>query len=65
MLGWDPVVPPKRTRREPWTYDCSLYKRRNVVKRLFRRIATRYDKLNAVFLAFTHLALIFRRTPLA
>ena len=64
-LGWDPVVPPKRSWREPWDYDRTPYKRHNEIERLFRwlklfrRIATRYDKLDAVFLAFTHLALIF------
>ena len=56
-LGWQPVVPPKRNRRQPWDYDRELYKRRNQVERLFRwlkrfrRIATRCDKLDAVFLA--------------
>ena len=64
-LGWRPVVPPKRTRREPWRYDRPLYRGHNEVERLFRRlkhfrrIATRYDKLDVVFLAFIHLALAF------
>ena len=63
-LGWRPVVPPLRTRREPWQYDRALYKQRNIVERLFcrlkdhRRIATRVDKLDRVFLAFLYLALI-------
>ena len=70
-LGWRPVVPPKRNRRQPWDYDRELYKRRNQVERLFRRlkrfrrIATRYDKLDAVFLAFIHLTLIFDALPVA
>ena len=70
-LGWQPVVPPKRNRRRPWRYDRALYRRRNQVERLFRRlkrfrrIATRYDKLDAVFLAFIHLALIFDALTLA
>ena len=42
-----------------------LYKRRDEVERFFRRlkrfrrIATRYDKLDTVFLAFIHLALTY------
>lgn len=57
-LGRIPVVPPKSNRLEPWEYDRELYKRRNEVERLFRklkgfrRLATRYDKLDVMFLAF-------------
>jgi len=64
-LGYRPEVPPLRTRAKPWTYNRVLYKRRNEVERFFRRlkrfrrIATRYDKLDSVFLAFIHLALIY------
>ena len=56
--GFVPVVPPKSNRLEPWEYAQELYQRRNEVKRFFRllkdfrRIATRYDKLNVVFSAF-------------
>ena len=56
---------PLRTRREPWDYDRTLYRQRNHVERFFcrlkrfRRIATRYDKLDSVFLAFIHLAVIY------
>ncbi len=28
-MGLEPVVPPLRTRRDPWEYDAELYKRRN------------------------------------
>ena len=64
-LGRVPVVPPKSNRLEPWEYDRELYKRRNEVERLFRklkrfrRLATRYDKLDVMFLAFLVLACIF------
>lgn len=64
QLGFIPVVPPKITRKEPWDYDRELYKRRNEIERLFRRIKrfrrifTRYDKLDIMFLAFIFLALI-------
>ena len=33
-----PVVPPKSNRKDPWDYDKELYKQRNQVERLFRRI---------------------------
>jgi transposase len=64
-LGYRPVVPPPRTRNPAWAYDRVLYRRRNEVERFFcrlkrfRRIATRYDKLDTLFLAFIHLAVIY------
>ena len=63
-LGYMPVVPPKSNRKNPWDYDKQLYKQRNQVERLFRRlrrfrhIFTRYDKLDIVFLSVVYLALI-------
>jgi len=36
--GFTPVAPPKETRKEPWDYDKELYKRRNEVERLFRKL---------------------------
>ena len=63
-LGYIPVVPPKSNRKDPWDYDKELYKQRNQVERLFRRIKrfrrifTRYDKLDIIFLAFVFFALI-------
>ena len=60
-----PVVPPKANRLEPWEYDKELYKRRSDVERFFarikrfRRICTRYDKLDKSFIGFINLALIF------
>ena len=63
-LGFTPVVPPRQTRREPWAYDRQLYKRRNEVERLFRRlkgfrrIFTRFEKLDVLFLGFIVFALI-------
>ena len=64
-LGATPVVPPKRNRRNPWPYDREKYKQRNEVERLFRRlkgfrrIFSRFDKLDVVFAFFIHFALIF------
>ena len=51
---------PKRNRTTPWHYD----KRHNEVERFFRnlkhyrKVATRYDKLDTTFLATIQLALI-------
>ncbi len=63
-FGFTPVVPPKASRRHPWSYDRELYRRRNEIERLFRRlkafrrIFSRYDKLDVMFAAFIHFALI-------
>ena len=63
-LGYVPVVSPKSNRKHPWNYDKQLYKQRNQVERLFRRIKrfrrifTRYDNLDVIFLAFVYFALI-------
>jgi len=38
-LGFEPVVPPLQTRRDPWPYDTELSKRRNEIARLFGRPA--------------------------
>ncbi len=68
-LGYQPVVPPLAHRRQPWSYDRDPYRRRNLVERFFRRlkrfrrIATRYDKLDVVFLAFINLAVIYDMLP--
>ena len=62
--GITPVIPPNANRLEIIGYDQQSYKQRNQVERLFnnltqfRRVATRYAKLNANFLAFVRLALI-------
>ena len=63
-LGYTPVIPPKSNRRDPWDFNRDIYKRRNEVERLFRRLKgyrrvfVRYDKLDVIFLAFITLALI-------
>lgn len=63
-LGDIPVVPPKTSRKEPWEYDKKTYKRRNEVERFFlrikrfRRVFTRYDKLDIVFAGFILFAMI-------
>jgi transposase len=63
--GFNPLVPPKSNRRKPWKYNKKLYKRRNEVEQLFRRmkrfrrVCTRYEKLDIMYLAFLNLSLIF------
>ena len=63
-LGFIPVVPPLKTRLDPWEYDREMYKRRNQVERLFRRLKgfrrvfSRFDKLDVMFLGFISFALI-------
>ena len=63
-FGFLPVVPPKSNRLRPWQYDKAMYRKRNEIERLFRRlkgfrrIFSRFDKLDVVFLAFLTFALI-------
>ena len=58
------MVPPKSNRLRPWQYDKAMYRKRNEIERLFRRlkgfrrIFSRFDKLDVVFLAFLNFALI-------
>lgn len=62
--GFSPVVPPKSNRRNPWEYDKEMYKQRNEIERYFlrlkrfRKIFTRYDKLDALFCGFIYFAMI-------
>ena len=61
------VIPNRANRTEPWPFDAAAYRGRNKVERLFakakqfRRVATRYEKLKAMFLGVVHLALGFIR----
>ncbi|MDZ4103389.1 MAG: IS5 family transposase [Hydrogenophaga sp.] len=63
-LGFVPVVPPVKTRIEPWEYDREMYKRRNEVERLYRRlkgyrrIFSRFEKLDLMFLGFISFVLV-------
>ena len=55
-------IPPKRNRKDPICFSPFLYKARNRIERFFnkmkhfRRVATRYDKLAANYLAALKLA---------
>jgi transposase len=63
-FGFIPVVPPRHNRLQPWSYNKALYRRRNEIERLFRRlkgfprIFSRFDKLDLIFLGFLYFALI-------
>ena len=58
------VIPPQNNVSDPWPVDWCLYKERHLFEcffqklKWFRRIATRYDKLDASFLAFVYIAAI-------
>ena len=60
--GMRPVVPPKSNRKKPWRYNKKLYEGRNEVERnfrnikQFRRVFTRYDKLDETYNAFISIA---------
>jgi transposase len=60
--GMLPIVPPKSNRIQPWEYDKELYRGRNVVERnfrnikQFRRVFSRYDKLDETYNAFIAIA---------
>jgi transposase len=61
---WLRLVPPKSNRLHPWDYDHAVYKKRNEIERLFRRlkgfrrIFSRFGKLDALFPGFLSFALI-------
>ena len=60
--GKQAVIPPKTNRKQQRWYDKELYKARHLIEnffaklKLFRAIATRYDKTAQNFLAAIHLA---------
>lgn len=62
-----PNIPNKANRVNRWPFDKPAYRGRNRVERLFgkakqfRRFATRYEKLRAMYLGVVHLALGFSR----
>ncbi len=64
QLGFVPVVPPNPRRKQPWGLNKQSYRRRNEVEWLFRRLKawrrvfTRYDKLDVMFAAFITIVLI-------
>jgi putative transposase len=63
--GIEPVIPPISSRSRKLPYNRQLYRERNRIERFFhklkqfRRIATRYDKLQRTFAAAVHLVAAF------
>ena len=63
-LNFIPVVPPKTNRVNEWEKDRAMYKRRNEIERLFRRlkgyrrIFSRFEKLDVMFIGFINFTLI-------
>lgn len=59
------VIPSRARRKVPREYDEELYKERNLIERMFnklkhfRRVATRYDKLDIAYLGFVFIAAIY------
>ena len=62
--GFIPVTPPDRNCVNPWIYDKEKYKQRNEIERYFlrlkrfRKIFTRYDKLDIIFCGFIYFVMI-------
>ena len=58
------TIPPKSDVNDPWPVDWHTYKERHLVEcffqkiKWFRRVFTRYDKLDSSFLAFVLVAAI-------
>ena len=56
------TIPPKSDVNDPWPVDWYTYKERHLVEcffqklKWFRRVFTRYDKLDVSFLAFVYIA---------
>lgn len=68
--GIVPIMPSRFDQPENPDFNCETYRKRNLIERLvgklehFRRVAARYDKLAAHYLAFVQLAsvIVRRRT---
>ena len=60
--GMTPVIPPRSNRKEPHQYDAHLYRERHLVEcfinkmKQFRRIFSRFEKLDARYLGFLNFA---------
>lgn len=64
-LKAEAIIPSRARRKTSREYDEELYKERNLIERMFnklkhfRRVATRYDKLDIAYLGFVLLAGIY------
>ena len=58
------TIPPRKDVDKPWPVDWHTYKERHLIEcffqklKWFRRVFTRYDKLDASFLAFVYIGAI-------
>ena len=58
------TIPPRSDVKDPWPVDWYTYKERHLIEcffqklKWFRRVFTRYDKLDTSFLAFVYIAAI-------
>ena len=58
--GMTPVTPPRSNRKQPCDYDVHLYRERHLVEcfinkiKHYRRIFSRFDKLDTRYLGFLH-----------
>ena len=63
-VGYVPVGPPTHNRLTPWEDDRAMSTRRNEIERLFRRLKgfrrlfSRFETLDVMFVAFINFALI-------
>ena len=63
-LGAEVVIPSKRNRKRHRPIQNRVYRRRNIVERIFcrikdfRRLATRYDKTDTSYMGFGNIAAI-------
>ena len=64
-IGAEAVIPQRARRKIKREYDTYLYKERNLIERMFnkikhfRRVATRYDKLDLAYMAFVLISGIY------
>ena len=64
--GMQVIIPSKVNRKKQRVLDRNRYKARHLVENLFqrmkvfRRVATRFDKLDVTFLGFVHIAGIIK-----
>jgi transposase len=67
-LGMEAVIPPRSNRKTPRAFDSTRYRARHLVENLFqrmkifRRVASRFEKLDGRFLGFVYLAGIMKWT---
>ena len=65
-LGMQAVIPSRSNRKKPRAFDVERYRARNLVEslfqrmKMFRRVATRHDKLDRMFMGFVLIAGIMK-----